>query len=238
MSAKTLVCLHGFGVRGYFWEIIVPHLQTHYQRVLTPDLQMDTLETLLANGRDIVEHAHGEEGAPVAVVGHSLGAVVGALTARDLGPGIVDRAVLIAPPFGERAEVPGPLVRFLLAHKLIPDFVTRPRFFTKHTPLDIQKSIFSRAVDESAELQSLLFTERRFHTDLFDGPLSVPSLIIASDADRIVPARESRAFAERINASLTVYPRHRNIGHDDLTCSPTIAAEVSQRIMEFDHNDR
>ena len=85
MSARTLVCLHGFGVRGYFWEVIRPHFEAMYERVLTPDLDMSTLEVMLESGRRLVGDAAAEDEAPVAVVGHSLGGVVAALTARDLG---------------------------------------------------------------------------------------------------------------------------------------------------------
>lgn len=233
MSARTILCLHGFGVRGYFWEIMEPHLSEFYERVLTPDLRMDTIETVLESGRHLAAEAAREDGRAIAVLGHSLGGVVAALTARDLGSDVVERAVLLAPPFGEQAKVPGKLVRFLLEHKLIPDFVTRPQFFTNHTPTHIQKSMFKRAVDETPALQSLLFKKRRFHTDLFDAPLSVPSLVVASEADKIVPAAESKAFAERLGATLTVYDAPWNIGHDDLTCAPAVASELAERIRRF-----
>jgi pimeloyl-ACP methyl ester carboxylesterase len=239
MSAHSIVCLHGYGVRGYFWEVIRPHLETLYERVLTPDLRMNTIESVLQSGRDVVTEASRQDGAPVAVVGHSLGAVVAALAAKELGTERVERAILLAPPFGEKAEVPGKLVRFLLKHHLIPDFLSRPQFFSRrHTPLTIQKSMFKRAVDESAELQTFLFRPKRFHTDLFDGPLAMPVLVVASEGDRIVPARESVEFAERIEAALSVYGARRGIGHDDLTCSPQIAAELAERIRSFAETDR
>ncbi|MFP3959165.1 MAG: alpha/beta hydrolase [Spirochaetaceae bacterium] len=233
MSTGTLVCLHGFGVRGYFFEIIAPYLRAQYRRVLTPDLRMDTLESVLHSGRNLLTEAAREEGAPVAALGHSLGGVVAALAARDLGPNTIDRIVLVAPPFGENTAVPGPVVRFLLKHKLIPDFLTRPQFFSSHTPKDIQKSIFRRAVDETPELQAHLFTPRRFHTDMFEAPLHVPALVTASEADKIVPVEESRRFAERLGAELAVWEAQRNVGHDDLVCSPTIAAELAERITLF-----
>jgi pimeloyl-ACP methyl ester carboxylesterase len=97
--------------------------------------------------------------------------------------------------------------------------------------------MFKRAVDESPELQALLFRKRRFHTDLFDGPLPVPTLVVASEADRIVPAAESKAFAARLGAVLSVYDAHWNIGHDDLTSSPEIASEVAERIRRFAQTD-
>ena len=237
MSARTLVCLHGFGVRGYFWEVIRPHFEKAYNRVLTPDLHMETIDTVIASGRSVIGQAAAEDGAAVAVVGHSLGGVISALAAKDLGADAVERVVLIAPPFGEKAKVPGRVVRFLLEHRLIPDFLTRPQFFTSHTPKDIQKSMFRRAVDETPQLQALLFTRRRFHTDLFRGPLPAPALVVASEADRIVPAAESREFAERLGAPLAIYGAERSIGHDDLTCSPTIAAELAERIRRFAETD-
>jgi pimeloyl-ACP methyl ester carboxylesterase len=239
MSARSIVCLHGYGVRGYFWEVIRPHLEKLYERVFTPDLRMDTIDTVLESGREAVAEAARQDGAPVAVVGHSLGGVVAALAARDLGAQRVERAVLVSPPFGEKAEVPGKLVRFLLKHRLIPDFVSRPQFFSRrHTPVAIQKSMFRRAVDETEELQAFLFRPKRFHTDLFDGPLPMPVLVVASEGDRIVPARESVEFARRLESALTVYEAGRAIGHNDLTCSPRIAAELAERIRRFAETDR
>jgi alpha-beta hydrolase superfamily lysophospholipase len=237
MSARTLLCLHGFGVRGYFWEVIKPHLEGVYERVLTPNLQMDTIETVLESGRRLAQEAAGEDGAPVAIIGHSLGGVVAALAARDLGPPAVDRVVLVAPPFGEAAEPPGAVLRFLLRHKLIPDFLTRPQFFSSQTPARIQKSMFKRAVDESDELKSLIFQPKRFHTELFDAPLPVPSLVVASEADRVVPARESLEFAERIGAATEVYEARRTVGHDDFTCAPNIAEELARRVRRFAETD-
>ncbi|MFP4373600.1 MAG: alpha/beta hydrolase [Spirochaetaceae bacterium] len=235
---RTLLCLHGFGVRGYFWDVIKPHLENVYARVVTPDLRMDTIETVLDSGRRLTEQSAREDGAPVAIIGHSLGGVVGALAARDLGPATVDRVVLVAPPFGERGEVPGPFLRFLLRHRLIPDFLSRPRFFSSETPTSIQKSIFKRAVDESPELKELLFRPKRFHTDLFDGPLPVPTLVVASEADRIVPVRESLEFAERLGAATEVYAAARGIGHDDFTCAPRIAEELAARVSRFAETNR
>lgn len=233
MSARTLLCLHGFGVRGYFWEVIKPHLESVYDRVLTPDLQMDTIATVLESGRRLAQEAAGEDRAPVAIMGHSLGGVVGALAARELGPPAVDRVVLVAPPFGEKAEVPGPLLRFLLRQKLIPDFVSRPQFFSSQTPASIQKSIFKRAVDESPELKALIFQPKRFHTDLFDGPLLVPTLVVASEADKVVPVHESLEFADRLGAATAVYGARRKVGHDDFTCAPKIAEELAGRVRRF-----
>lgn len=233
MSAHTLVCLHGYGVRGYFWDIVRPHLETIYDRVLTPDLDMSTIDTLLDSAKRAVAAAAQEDDASVAVMGHSLGGAVAGIVARDLGAATVDRAVLLAPPFGEQAEVPGPVIRFLLKHRLIPDFLSRPRFFTAHTPTEIQKSMFSRAVDESEELQAFLFRPRRFHTDYFDGPLGMPVLVVASEGDRIVPASESLEFAQRIEAVREVFDASRNIGHDDITCSPGIATELAERVRRF-----
>jgi pimeloyl-ACP methyl ester carboxylesterase len=146
----------------------------------------------------------------------------------------VERLTLLAPPFGERGQVPGPVVRFLLKHRLIPDFLSRPQFFSGHTPIDIQKSVFRRAVDESEELQALLFRPRRFHTDLFDGPIGVPTLVVASEGDKVVPASESVDFAERLEASLEVFEASRHIGHDDLTCAPRIAEELVERLVRFE----
>ncbi len=174
-----------------------------------------------------------EEDGPVFVIGHSLGAVLAAIAAQEIGRPTVAGVVLIAPPFGERSSVPGPVMKFLLLHRLIPPALLRPRFFSSRTPKAVQRAVFASAVPEAPALRELGFQRSWFHTARFDEPLAVPTLVVASEADRIVPFAQSSAFATAIGATLRVFPREEGIGHDDFFAAQEVAERVAARIADF-----
>lgn len=225
--------LHGYGVRGYSWQWMAPHFAGNYDRVLRPDLHMEDIQTLLSTTQDFVRRVAQEDGAPVDLVGHSLGGLVGAAIARVLGPETVSKLAVISSPFGSREEGPGRIMRFLLKYRLIPDFLIRPRFFSGHTPVSLQKELFKNAVPETLRLQEELFSPGRFRSEEFVAPLSQPSLAVASAADRIVPLRETRELADRLGALLYVYEPSRHVGHDDTLTSPAISRETADNIISF-----
>jgi len=233
MRSHTLVLLHGFGVRAFFWDQVRPHFARVFDHVLSPDLQTENITTLLDTTKALLSRRAEEDGAPLSLVGHSLGGVVAAIAARDLGPEQIEQVAVVASPFGERRSVPNPVVRFLLKHHLIPDFLTRPQFFSKHTPKELQKELFEQAVDESPELMSLAFQKRWFHTDFFPEGLFQRSLAIYSEADHIVHPEETKQFAEALGAEIRLFPADRGVAHDDLLVSPTISREVADWIIAF-----
>jgi pimeloyl-ACP methyl ester carboxylesterase len=162
-----------------------------------------------------------------------MGAVLAAIAARDLGPGVVLAAVLLAPPFGERESVPGPFLQFLLRRRLLPPFLVRPRFFSANTPRRLQRAAFRAAVPEAPAIQALTFEKRWFHTDYFTEPLAQSALVIASEADRIVPVEQSVRFAEAIGARQHIFPAAEDVGHNDLCMSPSIVPGIVERIVGF-----
>ncbi len=230
---RTLVCLHGFGVRGFFWEHLLPRLAPGFRRVIAPDLPMQDPAAMLAGCARIVRDCADEDGAPVCLLGHSLGGILGALTARELGPAAVAGVALIAPPWGERTDAPGPLLRFLLRHHLVPGFLTRPRFFGPGTPVRLQKELFRRAVPESPALMQAVLARRPFFLDAFESPLPVPSLVLCSDADRITAADDSVRLAALLGADTERLPGTLGIGHDDFAFGPEAIRLTADRLLPF-----
>lgn len=233
MRTHGTLFYHGYGVRGGIWDTVRAALGTRTGVTMAPDLVAKQVDELITLARNEARRAALEVDAPVLVVGHSLGAILSALAAQEPGEPVVGGAVLIAPPYGDREDVPGPVTRFLLRHSLIPPALLRPRFFSRHTPLSIQKEVFAGAVKESPGLRELTVTPRFFHTDLFSGPLDVPSLVLASRADRIVPASQSERFGTLLGSELVILPERDGIGHDDFFASPEIAGKTAEIIADF-----
>lgn len=233
MESSTLVLLHGFGVRGFFWDQVRPYFEESFSQVLSPDLDTRDITTLIDSTKELIRARAQGDGAAVSLVGHSLGGIIAAIAARDLGPETVEQIAVVASPFGERQNLPGPVIRFLLKHHLIPAVFTRPKFFSEHTPVELQKELFDRAVDETPELMSLAFRKRWFHTDFFTEPLKQGSLVIYSEDDRIIRPLETQKFARAIGAETRVFPKERGVAHDDLLVSPTISREVADWIVSF-----
>ena len=103
-DGPSLVLLHGLGVSGAVWQGIGRLLGT-FARLVAPDLRGHGESDKPSAGylpRDYVGDiaalvAH-EPSRPVAVIGHSLGAVVAALLAAER-PELMAKVVLIDPPF-------------------------------------------------------------------------------------------------------------------------------------------
>ncbi len=201
--------------------------------VITPDLQMKNIDTLLESTCEAIRAKARLDGVPLVIMGHSLGGIIAALCAEKLGRSAVGHVIIIASPYGARDSVPGPVTRFLLRMRLIPDALTRPRFFSRSTPIEDQKYLFARAVPESPELQAEIFKPVWFHTDRFSEPLPQRALVIASSRDRIVPSSESRQFAEVIGAEFIEFNGTQNVGHNDFVWAPDTAAKVMSHIQSF-----
>lgn len=233
MKTRGTIFLHGYGVRGGIWDTVRAELGSDAGANAAPSLDANDVDELVTLARGRVRRFSLEVDGPVLVVGHSLGAALAALVAQDPGASVVAGAVLIAAPYGERDEIPGPLLRFLLRYRLIPPALLRPRFFSSHTPVALQKEVFANAVPEAPALRELTVQKRFFHTDRLTGPLPVPSLVVASECDRIVPARLSRELADVLGSRLELLPASEGIGHDDFFASPTIAARTAEIIRGF-----
>ncbi|MFW5826102.1 MAG: alpha/beta fold hydrolase [bacterium] len=233
MKTRGTLFFHGYGVRGGTWDTVRAAIGTRTGPTSAPDIDAESVEELLTLARGRARRFSLEADGPILAVGHSLGGVLAALVAREPGPPVVGGAVIIATPYGERTDVPGPMMRFLLRHQLVPPWLVRPRFFSEKTPTQVQKEVFANAVTEAPALREITVQRRHFHTDLFTGPLPVPSLVIASETDRIVPVDQSRAFGEVLGSELMILPRVERVGHDDFFASPQVASRVADAIEDF-----
>lgn len=103
-DGPTLVLLHGLGVSGQVWQGIGRLFGT-FTRLVAPDLRGHGESDKPSAGylpRDYVGDiaalvAH-EPARPLAVIGHSLGAVVAALLAAER-PELMSKVILLDPPF-------------------------------------------------------------------------------------------------------------------------------------------
>ncbi len=233
MKPGGVLFFHGYGVRGQIWKPIRDYLGDGVGITSAVNLEASSAVELIAQAKTATVSFAEHTEAPAVLVGHSMGAVAAALAAQELSNSTVAGVVMLAPPYGQRDNVPGPFLRFLLRYRLLPPALVRPRFFSSKTPLDVQKRIFAEAVPEAPGLQELTFARRWFHTDLLEGRLSVPSLLIASGADQITPVEQSVAMGELLGSRIVLWPATREIGHDDFFAAPRIARETATTIHEF-----
>jgi predicted alpha/beta hydrolase family esterase len=233
MRPDGVVLLHGYGVRSGIWEEIRAGLSSRFNLVRAPDLEASSIDDLIAMATRELESSAAACGTPLAAVGHSLGAVVAAVAAQRLGREIVSHLVLLAPPYGSEHQSQHRLIRFLLRHRLIPQSLVLPRFFSSLTPKEIQRQIFRRAAPEHPDLRAVTLDRPWFHVPLFQAPLGAHAIVIASESDRIVSHHQSEAFARAIGAEFVILPRSRGVAHDDLFASPMIAQEIAGRVVEF-----
>lgn len=231
---RTLILLHGYGVRSFFWDPIKTFFESKFPQIYVPDLDMENPTILLESTKKYVQHIqdHHPE-AEIFLVGHSLGAMVALLVAKDLGPEVVKKVVLLAAPYGEQKVPFKSLTRFLIRYRLIPNFLSRPRFFSKNTPKQVQKRMFKQVVPESDAMIDAILAEKMVFTDLIQGTLLQESMVLCSEYDKVVPIQQSVTLAELVGSKVIQYPKERKIAHDDYITAPTIADEVSTTIVDF-----
>jgi pimeloyl-ACP methyl ester carboxylesterase len=232
LTLKTLVFLHGYGVRGFFWEPIKTFFESKFPQIFLPDLDMADLETLINSTKNYLKNLVEKYETNIFLVGHSLGGVIGAICAQDL-PEVVYKFVAIATPFGDQQIPLKGLTRFLIRNQLIPDFLSRPRFFSKQTPKEVQKALFKKVIPESDALIDIILADQWFHTELFNQPLKQESMVFASESDKIVPWTQTEIFAEKIGARFQKFSKNENVGHDDYVTAPKISQQISDQIMNF-----
>ena len=233
---KTLILLHGYGVRGWFWDGFTDFFKKpaggSFGRVLAPDQDMRNISVLIESTERLVRE-EAERNGGVTLVGHSMGGAVAAVVAASLGDTMVRKFACLATPFGENRSSMSGLVKFLIRHRLIPDFVARPQFFSSHTPLTTQKSMFEKVVPESVELQEAIMADNHFHTALLTHPAGQPAMVVCSEADRVVPFSQSQALAAKLAARLEVFPKAEHVGHNDMVAAPKIVTRTQAMLGDF-----
>lgn len=235
-NEHTVILVHGYGVRGSFWDKLKPRLERSGTRVLAPDLAGNSPGELADQIETLARAESG--GRPVMLVGHSLGGILCALVASRVNTGVASHVVVIAAPFGGRARKLNPLVRFLIRFRLLPQFLVRPRFFSAATSKADQKRWFARAVPESPALQSVLFGDGWFPAEAFSSPPRQRALVVYSEADRIVDAAATAAFTRALDANELVFERARGVGHNDFAASDGVVDELARALLGFINTDK
>lgn len=236
VKIKTLVMLHGFGVRGFFWDpYIHSNLQNKFHQIFAPDLDFTTIEVAIKSTKQLVIDYHQRYGnmGPIFILGHSLGGILAAILAKELGPNIIEKIVIMASPYGEysSSERNINIQRWFIKHDwLLPGFLTRRVFFTKKTPKKIQKALWKKTVKESNEFIDQIITKKMFHTELFSEPLKQESFVIAGKHDKSVKIDQTIKFAKVLGSKTKIY---ENVGHNDLVYAPNIATKVIEDIIQF-----
>lgn len=231
MTASSFIFVHGYGVRGQFWDTLrnAALLDNAFGRVelKTPDMAISTpqegVEQILRLAREVKE----KTGKAPVLVGHSLGGILSAIAAKaDKESLVAGLAVISSPwkPSGKTAN--NKFVRFLIRHGLLPGWLVMPRFFGKGIKRKAMRRIFSKAVPEERSLRDIVMGEPGFHAAELTGPFKIPAVFIASEADRIVEARQTADFAAAVSGELVLFPEDSGVGHDDLAVSETVARKI------------
>ena len=70
----NFICLHGFGVRGNFWDPLIPELsKLSEQNIIAPDLDFSTIDSAINSSRKSI--INNQDKVSV-IIGHSLGAIL------------------------------------------------------------------------------------------------------------------------------------------------------------------
>lgn len=190
VAATTVVCVHGAGAGGWEWGIWARVLVAHGFDVLAPDLAAGAgglVATRLSDYRAQVRDWCRGLGAPPVLVGASLGGLLAAAAAAEVGAA----ALVLVNPLPARASA------HALPHKPRPALVPwgRERSFAR-----------TRRALPDADAAACLYAFRRWRdesgavlaeatTGVEVAPPRCPVLVVASDADGDVPAAVSRAWA-------------------------------------------
>ncbi len=230
---RRIICIHGYGVRSFFWTPIKLRLERYFEQVITPDLHMEDIPSAISEVEELARIHARESGQPVILFGHSLGGILSAMAGMRLEEGDIDSLIIMASPYGERRKGMNPVLKLLLKYRLIPGWMVRSQFFGKATPEHIKKELFDNAVPESLSIQEAVAKPKWFHTDELKLPVLHRVLGLASEADRIVAARETQQFTEALGGEFYRFPQALDIGHDDFTVFEPAIDHVLRIIVPF-----
>jgi pimeloyl-ACP methyl ester carboxylesterase len=230
---RRIICIHGYGVRGFFWTPIRLRLEQYFDQVIAPDLRMEDIPSAISEVEELARVHARESGHPVILFGHSLGGVLSAMAGMRLEDGDIDSLIIMASPYGQRRKGMNPLLKFLLRYRLIPGWMVRSQFFGKATPEHLKKALFDKAVPESLSVQEAVAEPKWFHTDALKLPVLHKVLGLASEADRIVSATETQRFTEALGGQFYRFPLDLDIGHDDFTVYEPAIRQVMRVVIPF-----
>ncbi len=237
-DAPSIVFIHGAGFDHSVWVMPARYFARHGFRVVAPDLPahgrsggeaLTSIEAMADWTADLIRQ---EARVPAVVVGHSMGSLV-AMTVAARHPELVSRLALL----GTSAPMPVGLPLLNAAAD------------NHHAAIDMANTwshSFAGSIGaaEMPGLSNLHSGERWlermqpgvYHADLaacnaFDGAVEVgtiPTLVIAGDADRMTPAKAGLQLAGGLAAAKTLVLT--GCGHSMLSEKPN---EVLDALAEF-----
>ena len=228
----NFICLHGFGVRGNFWDPLIPELsKLSEQNIIAPDLDFSTIDSAINSSRKSI--INNQDKVSV-IIGHSLGAV---LALRQELVNLDNKNIYLillgcGMPIKMHSIVTG-ITRIIMKYGyLLPDHFWQSSFFSSITPQDIQDKFFSKVVKES---NVFINEQTSKNNDLLNFleiiDRSLPrTLFITGAKDRLTTTDRTVALANKLDATFISID---NAGHNDLIYSELIRKKVVKEIISF-----
>ena len=225
----NFICLHGFGVRGNFWDPLIPELsKLSEQNIIAPDLDFSTIDSAINSSRKSI--INNQDKVSV-IIGHSLGAV---LALRQELVNLDNKNIYLillgcGMPIKMHSIVTG-ITRIIMKYGyLLPDHFWQSSFFSSITPQDIQDKFFSKVVKESNVFINELTSKNNDLLNFLENiDRSLPrTLFITGAKDRLTTTDRTVALANKLDATFISID---NAGHNDLIYSELIRKKVDYLI--------
>ena len=228
----NFICLHGFGVRGNFWDPLIPELsKLSEQNIIAPDLDFSTIDSAINSSRKSI--INNQDKVSV-IIGHSLGAV---LALRQELVNLDNKNIYLillgcGMPIKMHSIATG-ITRIIMKYGyLLPDHFWQSSFFSSITPQDIQDKFFSKVVKESNVFINELTSKNNDLLNFLENiDRSLPrTLFITGAKDRLTTTDRTVALANKLDATFISID---NAGHNDLIYSELIRKKVVKEIISF-----
>ena len=228
----NFICLHGFGVRGNFWDPLIPELsKLSEQNIIAPDLDFSTIDSAINSSRKSI--INNQDKVSV-IIGHSLGAI---LALRQELVNLDNKNIYLillgcGMPIKMHSIVTG-ITRIIMKYGyLLPDHFWQSSFFSSITPQDIQDKFFSKVVKESNVFINELTSKNNDLLNFLENiDRSLPrTLFITGAKDRLTTTDRTVALANKLAATCISID---NAGHNDLIYSELIRKKVVKEIISF-----
>ena len=228
----NIICLHGFGGRGNFWDPLIPELsKLSEQNIIAPDLDFSTIDSAINSSRKSI--INNQDKVSV-IIGHSLGAV---LALRQELVNLDNKNIYLillgcGMPIKMHSIVTG-ITRIIMKYGyLLPDHFWQSSFFSSITPQDIQDKFFSKVVKESNVFINELTSKNNDLLNFLENiDRSLPrTLFITGAKDRLTTTDRTVALANKLDATFISID---NAGHNDLIYSELIRKKVVKEIISF-----
>lgn len=238
-EGPALLLFHGLGVDGTVWQGVARRLTPAFT-LIAPDLRGHgasdhpsdgyTADAYAADAASLVEHLLPRYG-PLAVLGHSLGAV-SALGAAVRRPDGVSHLILSDPP-GDATPL-GPYLAAVLAAKHDGEAALRAAVRQYQPELgeligDVQVAMWQRTAD--GVLRAILDQSAQvFGVDAWYDRVAAPTLLLAADHTLDARLRPERAAALLQRLRRGTFVEVRGAGHVIHAQQP---AEFARLVREF-----